>query len=115
MDSTIFWTILAGAELDAPSLVIAWLIGGALAAVAFWLNRNASPAKRIAMCSCVLALAFTPSIVIHHTSVIVPAIVVLGVSPFEPMYGWRYSLMFGVLLIFIAWMVIASVWSGLRK
>src|SRR2546423_1189656 len=84
------------AEFFLPPFLITWLVGLLLTALAFWLTRNASPIKRIALLSFLLAATVTPSIVLQHTTGILPAILVLVTSPFVPMYGWTYSLLFGL-------------------
>ena len=93
------------------AFLITWAIGGILAALAFWLTRRVSRVRRIPICSFIVAVAFTPSVVLQHTSAVLPAALILGFSPFEPMYGWSYGLMFGALPIAIVWGLIASIWG----
>jgi hypothetical protein len=89
---------------------ITWAIGGVLAALAFWLTRRMSRVRRVLICSFIFAVAFTPSVVVQHTSAVLPAVLIFGFSPFEPMYGWSYGLMFGALPIGIVWALVSSIW-----
>ena len=90
--------------------VLTWATGAGFTALAFFLTRKMDRVGRILIRSVVLALAFTPSIVLQHTSAALPAILIAVLSPFEPMYGWSYGLLFGALPIIIVWAVVASVW-----
>ena len=62
------------------------------------------------VCSLILAVAFTPSIVIHHSLELAPAIYILMVAPFTPMYGVGYGTVLGATPIAIIWAAIVGVW-----
>src|SRR5262245_2898609 len=90
--------------------LIAWVVGGILFALAYRLTRNVSKRKRVIVCSSILAVAFTPSIVIHHSLELAPAIHILMVAPFAPMYGVSYGALLGAVPIAIGWAAIVGVW-----
>jgi uncharacterized membrane protein YjjP (DUF1212 family) len=94
------------------AFLVSWIIGAGLFVLARKVNAKAPQRKRVIICALVLAAAFTPSIVLQHASAILPAIVVLVMSPFVPAYGWTYGLVFGALPIGIAWLAIALIWVG---
>jgi hypothetical protein len=93
------------------AFLIAWPVGLIVTAVAFRLTRHVLPSRRRLFLSFLLAATLTPSIVVHpHSPGIVPAVHVLVVAPFAPMYGWTYSLLFGALPILVVWTAIGLIW-----
>ena len=96
----------------AVAFLMVWAIGAGLFVLARKVTAHAPQPKRVTICALVLAAAFTPSIVLQHTSAILPAIVVLVMSPFIPMYGWSYALLYGALPIAIVCLAIALGWLG---
>jgi hypothetical protein len=100
-------------EFFLSPFLITGLVGLLLTALAFWVTWTASPIKRVALLSFLLATTVTPTIVVHHAIAVAPATWVLVVSPFAPMYGWTYGLLFGLLPICFVWMAIGSIWLAM--
>lgn len=87
-------------------------VGGAVAlALALKLTRKSSRRVRILVCALLLAIGFTPSIVVAHGIALAPAILVLVVAPFVPPAGPSYAALLGALPIAVAWLLTSAVWA----
>jgi hypothetical protein len=86
--------------------LVTWLVGAVLTALTFWLSRTLPRRRSATIRALVLAVFFTPSIVVaffYGGGVSpAPAILVLAMAP-----SWTYALLLGALPI-------ALVWAALR-
>src|SRR5689334_19428379 len=97
--------------------LVTWVIGGALFVVSVMVTRNTSASTRIGLCSLVLALTLTPSIIFTTGIAIAPAVFILLWAPFLPHLPDRftYAAMLGALPIATVWLLIAGAWALVRK
>ena len=91
-------------------VLIAWAVGGALFVVTLMVTRRTSATKRVLVCSLILAVALTPSILVGTGMAVVPALFILIVSPFSPEHGFGYAALLGAVPIVVTWSVIATAW-----
>jgi hypothetical protein len=92
-----------------------WTAGAVAFPIAAKLTSTSSKSKRILICALVLAVAFTPSVVIAHGLALAPAVFILAMAPFVPPAGVVYGALFGALPIAIVWLAIAAVWVAAER
>jgi hypothetical protein len=89
----------------------AWIAGAVAFPIAAKLTSTSSKSGRILICALVLAVAFTPSVIIAHGLALAPAVFILAMAPFVPPAGVVYGALLGALPIAVVWLAIAAVWA----
>jgi hypothetical protein len=98
--------------------VATYVLGVAfLIVLTFWLTRTPrlSRGARASLRALVVAMAFTPSIILggHGGVFPVPAFVALAAALSPRSGGWIFALLFGVFPISVAWAALRLWWPGL--